>query len=421
MSAQLNAADKAILSSANPNVVVSALSRFRSQACPPWLPATHPHPDGALPKGAAAFAAVSGTDMREVIAVRGPLHAIDGWSYLGRAFSSMLSGQAHAARHMAYYAELRAALSILASSGIGVFNGRNAVVDASGTVHIMSEFRTHEMAWLALIEWAASASSMERVIQPIQLAGRSLLEAFQEFFPGQASTAAGQLMTEWGFDLQQGTADRDQRNWSSYQPTALGPIVTNPVDDAAFLKMFWNACRPNGVELERHLLRILLETEARTHNLTLADYPHSYARLQESTKSVASFDFLMRVEEPVDHEFIIELANRTLPAPPYAMMCRAALLLKLATGMAEDNLRAAGVQPFHHFQNWWHDFGVCHGLWTPGQPPLTSAALWDDIDLALEESAAAPTGHRHEWISALAGNAMRVCETERAALWGLFQ
>lgn len=421
MNAQLNAADKAILSSGDRNVVISTLSRFRSQACPPWLPAAHPYPDGALPKGAAAFAAVSATDMREVIAVRGPLHAIDGWSYLGRAFSSLLSGHAHAARHMAYYAELRAALSILASSGIGIFNRRNAVVDGSGAVQIMSAFPTHEMAWLALIEWSASASSMERLIQPIQLAGGSLIEPFREFFPAQASTAAGQLMIEWGFDLQQGTADRDQRNWSSYQPTALGPIITNPADDAAFLKMFWNACRPNGVELERHLLRILLETEARSHNLTLADYPHSYARLQESAKSVVPFDFLTRVAEPVDHEFIVQLANCSLPAPPYAMMCRAALLLKLATGMAEDNLRAAGVQPFHHFQDWWHDFGVCHGLWTPGQSPLTSADLWDDIDLALEESATAPTGHRHEWISALAGNTMRICETERAALWGLFQ
>jgi hypothetical protein len=54
-------------------------------------------------------------------------------------------------------------------------------------------------------------------------------------------------------------------------------------------------------------------------------------------------------------------------------------------------------------------------------PPAASADLWSDIDLALEESALAPTGHRLEWVTALAGNAVRVCETERAALWGLFR
>ena len=420
MTAQLNATDRTILALADPNVVINALSRFRTQACPPWLPATNPYPDGALPKAQSDFAAVSGTDMLEIIAVRGPLHAIDGWSYLGRAFSSLLSGQAHAARHLSYYAELRAALSILASSGIGIFNRRNAVVDAAGVVHIMSEHTTHDMAWLALAEWSARSSSMERLIKPIQLAGASLLEPFREFFPAQILTAAGQLMVNWGFDLQQGTADRDQRNWSSYQPTPLGPILTSPAQDAGFLRMFWNSCRPNGVELERHLLRILLETEARSHYLEVSDYEHSYARLQESTKAVVPFDFLTRVDDPVDHDFIIELAKTSLPAPPYAMMCRAGLLLRLATGMAEENLRAAGVQPNQHFNNWWQEFGANHGLWRPGLPPAATADLWEDIDVALEESAAAPTGHRHEWVSALAGNAMRMCETERVALWGLF-
>jgi hypothetical protein len=248
-----------------------------------------------------------------------------------------------------------------------------------------------------------------------------LLEPFREFFPGEASTAAGELMAEWGFDLQQGTTDRDQRNWSSYQPTALGPILTTPASDFAFLKMFWSACRPNGIELERHLLRILLEREARAHGVELYEYSDSYGRLQESAKAVVSFDFLTRVDEPVDHDFLIQLADRSLPAPPYAMMCRAGLLLKLATGMAEENLRAAGVQPVDRFNNWWQEFGANHGLWRPGLPPSTTADLWDDISIALEESASAPTDYRQEWVSTLAGNAMRMCETERVALWGLFQ
>lgn len=421
MTVQLNADDKATLALADPNIVINALSRFRTQACPPWLPATHPYPDGAPPRGEAAFAAVSGADMIEIIAVRGPLHVIDGWGYLGRAFSSLLSGQAHVARHLAYYAELRAALSILASSGIGIFNRRNAVVDVRGMIHIMSPHATHDMAWLALAEWSVNSSSLERLIKPIQLAGASLLDCFREFFPAQVSTAAGELMTEWGFDLQQGMTDRDQRNWSSYQPTALAPLLTTPAQDSDFLKMFWNACRPNSGELERHLLRILLEREARSHALELYEYPHSYARLQESIQAAVSFNFLTRVDEYSDHDFLIRSANCSLPTSPYAMMCRAALLLKLATGMAEENLRAAGIQPVNQFNNWWQEFGMNHGLWRPGLPPMAAADLWDDIDLALEESAEVPTTHRYEWISTLAGNAMRMCETERIALWGLFQ
>jgi len=421
MNVQLTADDRARIASADRNIVVNALSRYRSQVCPPWLSATHPFPDGALPTGEAAFAAVSSADMLEVIAARGPLHVIDGWGYLGRAFSSMLSGNAHAARHMAYYAELRAALSILASSGIGVFNRRNAAVDATGVVTVLSNFSTHQMAWLALAEWSAGSASTERLIKPIQLLGASLLEPFREFFPGQVATAAGQLMYNLGFDLRYGAVDRDERNWSSYQPTALAPIHTSPAQDAAFLSMFWQACRPNGVELERHLLRILLETEARSHDLEVSDYPHSFERLPESTKAVIPFKFLTREDDPVDHDFILQLANRVVPAPPHAMMCRAGLLLKLATGMAEENLRAAGVQPLLHFSDWWQDFGANHGLWRPGQPPVDNVELWGDIDLALAECTAAPSGHRNEWLSSLAANSVRICETERAALWGLFR
>ncbi|MFC3179462.1 hypothetical protein [Cypionkella sinensis] len=358
--------------------------------------------------------------MLHVIAVRGPLHVIDGWSYLGRAFSALLSGQAHAARHLAYYAELRAALSILASSGIGIFNKRNAVIDAAGAVHIISEHGTHNMAWLALAEWATSSLRVERLIKPIQFAGTSLLEPFREFFPAQTLTLGSELMLKWGFDLRQGAEDRDERNWSSYQPTALLPLQTSPAEDSEFLRMFWNVCRPHGVELERHLFRSLLEEEALSHNLQMADFEHIYGNLHQGAKNTVSFEFLTRVDDSVDHVFMLHLANVEVPAPPYAMMCRAGLLLKLATGMAEENLRAAGVQPVQHFNNWWKDFGGHHGLWRPDLPPETTADLWDDVDLALEESAAAPKAHRHEWIQSLGASAMRMCETERAALWGLF-
>ncbi|AHJ66351.1 hypothetical protein [Granulibacter bethesdensis] len=417
MTRRLSSNDSEILARADPSAVVSALARFRINSPPPWLPSTNPYQTGEICKTDGH----SDQNMIDVIAVRGPLHAIDGWSYLGRAFAALLAGQVHAARHLAYYAELRAALSILASSGIGIFNRLNVVVDKNNTVHSLSKFGTHEMAWLAITGWSTHATSLPRLIAPIELVGASLLDPFREFFPAEVSTVAGQLMLEWGFDLQQGSADRDERNWSSYQLTALGPLVTAPADDSKFLRMFWNACRPNGVELERHLLRILLEIEAKVHDTRLSDYFDAYQRLQESAKAIVSFNFLTRKDEPDNHEFLKQISICTSPAPPYAMMCRAGFLLRLATGMAEANLRSAGVQPVNNFNNWWQDFGVNHGLWHPERPPVVSGDLWDDIDLALEESANAPTSHRYEWISALTGDVMRICQAERAALWGLFR
>lgn len=417
----LSSADQTILGLADVGVVQGALGRLTAHTVPPWLAAANPFQEGSPPLGSAQFAAVTGENLLELIAIRGPLHAMDGWSYVARALNAVVSGDPHAARHLAYYGELRAALSILASSGIGIFNRRNAVIDAAGNVHILADRPTHDMCWATISGWALLPDSLRRMIQPFRIGAASFLDPFQEFFPSGASAAASYVMTEWGFDLAQGAEDRDERNWSSYQPTALADIATAPADDAAFLAMFWETLRPGGVILERQLLRILLEAEARMHNDQLNSYEDPYNRLDESLKSIVSFDFLSRVDEPMDHEFLLLASQHALPAHPYAMICRAALLLRLATGMGEANLASTGVQPALHFDAWWREFGRRHGLWSPEIEPESSLDLWHDVDAALEDVAGAPTINRHGWISSLAGSALRVCETERAALWGLFQ
>lgn len=417
----LSAADQTALGLADVGVVRGALGNLAAHAVPPWLAAANPFQDGSPPRGLAQFAAVTGENLLELIAVRGPLHVMDGWSYVARALSAIVSGDPHAARHLAYYGELRAALSILASSGIGIFNRRNAVIGSAGDVHVLAERPTHDMCWATISGWAQLPDSLRQMVEPLRIGAVSFLDPFQEFFPSGASAAASYVMTEWGFDLAQGAEDSDQRNWSSYQPTAFADIATTPADDAAFLAMFWEALRPGSVILERQLLRILLEAEARVHGDQLYNYEDSYNRLDESLKTIVPFDFLTRVIEPVDHEFLIRASQHAPPAHPYSMVCRAALLLRLATGMGEANLAATGVEPAVHFDAWWREFGRQHGLWPPEVEPESSLDLWQDVDAALEDIAGAPTINRHGWISSLAGSALRVCETERAALWGLFQ
>ncbi|MFG1214950.1 hypothetical protein V5F72_20870 [Xanthobacter flavus] len=414
----LNASDKTAVARADVGAIRNALSALKTRSVPPWLGPANPYPDGTLPP---VNVAVADQDLIEIIAIRGPLHALDGWSYVARALNALIGGDAHAARHLAYYGELRGALSILASSGIGIFNKRNAVIDALGTVHNLAKRATHDMCWATISQWALSGASVDRIVGSLRLAGTPLLEPFREFFPSGASVAANFLMTEWGFDLAQGAEDRDERNWSSYQPTVLAQIETKPKEDMDFLKMFWEALRPGGASIELHLLRILLETEAKVHSTQLIDYKGSYDRLDDSLKTRIHFDFLTRATDARDHELLAFASQRALPAHPYSMICRAALLLRLATGLAEGNLVAAGIQPSVQFEAWWKAFGISHGLWAPEAEPASSFLLWDDVDLALDDAISAPTAHRHGWISALASNTMRICETERAALWGLFQ
>jgi hypothetical protein len=81
----------------------------------------------------------------------------------------------------------------------------------------------------------------------------------------------------------------------------------------------------------------------------------------------------------------------------------------------------AGLQPTKQFDNWWRQFGVDHGLWAPPYSPSTSTDLWEDVNGALEDLAEAPVDSRHRWVAYMAGGAVRLCETERAGLWGLFK
>src|SRR6266540_3509352 len=99
--------------------------------------------------------AVVQSDLGQYIAASAPLHCADGWTLLGRALGSHLRGDPDTARHLAYYAELRAAVSLLASAGLGIFDRDHFVLDASGSVRQFAErLGTHVATWEVLTCWA---------------------------------------------------------------------------------------------------------------------------------------------------------------------------------------------------------------------------------------------------------------------------
>lgn len=60
---------------------------------------------------------VDDSDLGQYLAASVPLHCADGWAYLGRALDCHFRGDSDGARHLGYYAELRAALAFLAAQG----------------------------------------------------------------------------------------------------------------------------------------------------------------------------------------------------------------------------------------------------------------------------------------------------------------
>ena len=141
LSAQLTSSGKTLVLSASPRPIEEAAASLAGYLKDNrWLGRNNRYVKETVQRlkedltGGGVLSPVRQKHLRELIAASAVTHCLDGWAMLGRAAGSTLLGDPHSARHLAYYAELRAACSLLARSGIAVLSGQHLVVDAHGTV-----------------------------------------------------------------------------------------------------------------------------------------------------------------------------------------------------------------------------------------------------------------------------------------------
>ena len=151
---------------------------------------------------------LSHTHLSEYVAASAIIHCFDGWSYLGRALESEMYGNPDTARHLGYYAELRAAMSVLASEGIGVFRDRHILVTGSHKCDLLNGMgQTHDFVWNALEIWANSNAGTDAVFRSIHPGGLPLSEWLGQF-PAGHTFVADEWLRQWGLDLSRLTDDR---------------------------------------------------------------------------------------------------------------------------------------------------------------------------------------------------------------------
>lgn len=109
-------------------LTTAGLKRFLKRST--WIGKTNHYAHNVVAQLQAALpiTAEHKRNLAQYIAASVALHSNDGWSYLGRSVACLLAGDTHRALHLAYYAELRAAMSLLASAGIGIFNNQHFIV-----------------------------------------------------------------------------------------------------------------------------------------------------------------------------------------------------------------------------------------------------------------------------------------------------
>lgn len=372
--------------------------------------------------------ALSSPHIAAYIAASAPLHCVDGWSLLGKAVSSHTAGDAQSCTHLAYYAELRAAMALLATAGVGVFDTIHFVLDSSGrATKLTGKPTTHTLAWEALAAWSDTSSAALTVSKAVRPYGIPLAEWLAGYPPISTWGAiAAAWLKSWGMDIANYAGDRFARNEASYRPSGLQYRRALPADDAVtFLREFWLACEPGGspfAPLDRALLRSALHTaySATSSPDPLEDAVDAVVGQAGLTGQTAAAWRLFLLDEP--RHPLLDRAPRT--SPPHRedahleTLSRATLLLRIATGAARDFLSDAGIG-IGDLEFWWRTVGEDTGIWE-GDPPSDFADLWADTAAALAEiEAVRPIPTYADGID-IARQRTVLGQAERLMLWGMW-
>lgn len=351
------------------------------------------------------------TDITEYVATSVFIHIYNGWSYLSSALHSFLEGDFGNAIHNAYYAELRAIMSFLASQGIGVFNSNNVIIDNAGLAKIAQctdgrENRTHSFAKLALTQWLNEPANSEKILKIISPEGvplKNWIDATQ-FPPGSVLPAvlAKQWLAEWSFDMSVAQSDHDLRNVVSYQPQVFNTTHSQRIDSIKdrifFLKDLWAVCSPMDL-YNNSLLRFSLEYiyGKLGYNINQLDVEKDIKVLFQdvgvdgnNSKSSNLIKFLRREIEPQDNLVFLNAKNSIITPiseaniEPLGIISRACLFLLFSTKVA-DTLLKSSLTSKTELQFWLEYIGAKMGFWETGNEPTLFADLWEDVKLEMDE------------------------------------
>jgi len=377
-------------------------------------------------------------------------HCGDGWSLLGRALNLQGKGDVSSCVHLAYYAELRAAMSLLATEGIGVFNKQHVIMTGSTSGVIPTTLngtgRTHKFVWDVLEYWANRKLSSEILGEIITPGSIPLSDWFNAFGVQTYLQSVGSAwLKTWGIDIKRFGEDQILRNHSSYRPSRILPKIIVPADDSlSFSSELWKMCEPDSGsrfnEIDKHLLRESLAKIYITSIPPFAD-PHT---------TTNNAKYKLWIEQGITHlglvpevqvnwvnfltwniqpntSRIIESAAGTAsvedPAYHLQVLARAVLLLRISTGISGKLLRETGFTK-DDLKFWWHPYATDHGLIKKTMLVSDFMDLWSDIDVAIQDietwKSSNPAPYSYNQLARNVSHQLSLLgECERISLWGL--
>lgn len=382
----------ALVRAASPVATESQLravaTRLRSGKC--WLNIGHPYNNDVIK--ALKQDDIDAPNLGEYIACSAPLHLADGWNYLSRAFDAASRGDRSTAFHLAYYAELRAAMSLLAAEGIGIFNRRHIALNAQLQP---TEFKkpTHEAIWLVLSAWSREAGRAGRLLQAITIESKSLSEWLK--MVGVVEPArqlvAEEWLTGWSIDLDIVSKDPQRRNEMSYRPTRIQAPAPQPVNPCQELlnPIFdsWTELEPGSggasAALDLALLRQALMLVVKKGLCNYSSFKAALESLKGDMHAL-TYEALDTGSESAVAIFRDAKISNIQGKASTPILARGLLMLRLASASTASLLAAAEVSK-SDLEFWWSPMGTDMGLWDTTSSIETFADLWIDVAEAKNE------------------------------------
>ena len=347
-------------------------------------------------------------DLTQYISISTLIHNLDGWAYLGKAIGSYLDGNESGALHLAYYSELRAALSFLACQGIGIFDSEHYYIDNAGQCQKFNKDGnfgnragngTHQITWNILEEWAKKSTNVEYFTKNIIVKGISLHDWLSEFLGNPASIAMAatgivqKILSTWCVDLQEAGKDRDVRNFCSYRPQKIMP----PTNNAFHAKLkditeLTKLLEPGGVTekyrlLDAHILKSVLVL---AYNQVLGAPGDYDVRISRTCANLVVTDPELKtllLNENSFHKVFIDgkkpAINTNDQVFSFHVICRALLTSRIATMGCSHLVKDARISKVD-LEFWISEIMETNGL---GEFAAISnmADLWIDKQEAIEE------------------------------------
>ncbi|WP_278651755.1 hypothetical protein [Pandoraea pnomenusa] len=331
----------------------------------------------ASPQDLLVTAATSGNPQC-VLAAEQVIHLVEGWRYAAAATSAYLAHSNAAATHFAYYAELRAATSLFAWSGIRAKWHKYYYLDASGAKVVpQGNPPTHQAVWALWTEWVTRPDIQTLMSQQIKL---HPLVSMDKVVNAISFSRPGQVLKAWGADLVNVSNDHTARNDASYEATWLhSPLSQMSVDEAELIREVWRLFLADGSGLgfDAALCNYLVEqsvSQETLGNQTPADIRTNIVKHIAANSGASELEIARRLDASLYPRRPFELAADAATLPQN-VLSRSFLLLRMALLALKSSLSVPGMPVVA--KSWLENWLEHAGIWS-------QSAGVDPIDIEID-------------------------------------